>query len=56
MTILNIIHEEIFKLYYNEYRYFDSGLYTKHYANTNSLHFGLISQMPGVENTRYTCV
>jgi len=21
MTILNIIHEEIFKLYYNEYRY-----------------------------------
>ncbi len=56
MTILNIIHEEIFTNGTMMNTGTDSGLDTKHYANTTSLHFDLVSQMPGKEITRYTCV
>ena len=56
MTILNIIHEEIFISSTMVNTGIDSGLDTKHYANATSLHFDLVSQTPGKENTRYTCV
>ncbi len=56
MTILSMFHEEIFTNCTMVNTGIDSGLDTKHYANITSLHFDLVSQMPGEEITRYTCV
>ncbi len=57
MTILNIIHEEIFISCTMVNTGIDSGLDTKHYMQIlPRLHYDLVLQMPGEEITRYTCV